>query len=108
ALVDARGAFCLRQVTARATERQVAHHGLTALRSRQDVFNVESHSSRGLKQTTILARTSGASGDELPERIGLRHVLALRMFGLNPNRDGHRTRGRTTCVALSKLCQPLG
>jgi hypothetical protein len=108
ALIFAYRTLCLRQVAAGTTERQVAHHGLAALGSRQDVFDVEGNSGSGLEQATILTHPTCAGHDEFPERFRLRHALALRVFGLNPNRDGHRTRTRTHRFALSKLRQPLG
>ena len=44
----------------------------------------------------------------MPVGFGLRHASALRVFGVNPKRYGHRICWRTHSFALRKLHQPPG
>lgn len=94
---------CLREITSRTTEREIAHPRLTAPGPGDYMLDVECDAAGSFQQTAVFTCPAAASRDELSESVGLRHALAPYTFGFYPNRNGYRSGGRTRFFSVREI-----
>lgn len=98
----------LGEIASGATQREVRHRCLAALRSRNHMLDMKRHAGRKLQQPAILASPTSAGDYQRSEGRRRRHPLSLRMGRTHPNRHSNGVGWFLHSNALRKCGQLLG